>query len=128
MGAAIKRIVMNRIKSKVADKVGSDSPFGTPDLGMPERVYSDRDQPKLDQFKSLATDPMQFVKNRFIDRLEGRREAAAGVLNPQRFIRTRLVDEGLDPEDIDSILSTMNFKRNGEEITQTPGVSRGILG
>lgn len=122
MGQAVKAIVMNRIKAKIADRVGDASGFG-----MPGGAVGAQGASKLDQFKSLATDPMQFVQDRFNDRLEEKREQAMGVLNPGRMIRNQLIDQGVPEEEIDRILSTMNFRRNGEEIT-TPGVSRGILG
>ena len=123
MGQAVKAIVMKRLQSKIADKVGDVNGFG-----MPESAIGDQGASKLDQFKSLATDPMQFVQDRFNDRLEEKREQALGILNPQRTIRNQLMERGVPEEEIDRILSTMTFSRNGEEITETPGVSRGILG
>jgi hypothetical protein len=44
------------------------------------------------------------------------------------MIRNQLIEQGLPAEEIDRILSTMTFARDGEEITDAPGVSRGILG
>lgn len=123
MGAAVQAIVMNRIKSKIAGKVGDADGFG-----MPGGAVGDQGTSKLEQFTSLADDPMQFIQDRFNDRLEEKREQAAGILNPRRMIRNQLIEQGLPEEEIDRVLSTMTFARDGEEITDTPGVSRGILG
>lgn len=123
MGEAVKGIVMNRIKSKIAGKFGDSDGFG-----MPGGAVGDQGTSKLEQFKSLADDPVQFIQDRFNDRLEEKREQAAGILNPRRMIRNQLIEQGLPEEEIDRILSTMTFARDGEEITETPGVSRGILG
>ena len=123
MGEAVKAIVMNRIKSKIAGKVGETGGFG-----MPGGAVGDQGTSKLEQFKSLADDPVQFIQDRFNDRLEEKREQAAGILNPRRIIRNQLIEQGLPEEEIDRVLSTMTFARDGEEITETPGVSRGILG
>jgi len=113
MGAAIKAIVMNRIKSKIGERSGEVADVATN---------------KVEQFNSLADDPMQFIEDRINDRLEEKRERAAGILNPRRTIRNQLIEQGIPEEDIDRVLSTMTFSRDGEEITETPGVSRGILG
>ena len=123
MGATIKTIVMNRIKSKIGERVGDVGGFG-----MPGGAVGDQGTSKLEQFTSLADDPMQFIQDRFNDRLQEKREQAAGILNPRRMIRNQLIEQGLPAEEIDRILSTMTFARDGEEITDTPGVSRGILG
>ena len=123
MGAAVKAIVMNRIKSKIGERVGKVGGFG-----MPGGAVGDQGTSKLEQFTSLADDPMQFIQDRFNDRLEEKREQASGILNPRRMIRNQLIEQGLPEEEIDRVLSTMTFARDGEEITDTPGVSRGILG
>ena len=123
MGAVIKTIVMNRIKSKIGERAGNVG-----GLGMPGGAVGDQGTSKLEQFTSLADDPMQFIQDRFNDRLEEKREQAAGILNPRRIIRNQLLEQGIPEEDIDRVLSTMTFSRDGEEITETPGVSRGILG
>ena len=123
MGQVLKTIVMNRVKSKIAGKVGEAGGFG-----MPGGAVGAQGDSKLEQFTSLADDPVQFIQDRFNDRLEEKREQAAGILNPRRIIRNQLIEQGFPEEEIDRVLSTMTFARDGEEITDTPGVSRGILG
>ena len=121
MGQVLKTIVMNRVKSKIAGKVGGA-------FDMPGGAIGAQGDSKLKQFTSLADDPVQFIQDRFNDRLEEKKEQAAGILNPRRIIRNQLIEQGLPEEEIDRVLSTMTFARDGEEITETPGVSRGILG
>jgi hypothetical protein len=124
MGAAVAAIVKNKIKAKIGEKAGGKNQFGFAG-GLFNKKLEDTAE-KVEGVKSLATDPMQFVKDRLDDRIAEKRERIDGILNPRRTIKNQLMEQGFPEDAIDSVLSTMSIRRDDEEIP-TPGVSRGIL-
>lgn len=123
MGETVKRAVLNRVKNKIGE---STNPKDVAEFRLNKLLEPTRDKLKMTQ--SLADDPLAFIKQRIEGQTIEKAEQEAGILNPRRMIRNQLLEEGFEAEDIDRILSTMTFVRDGEEITETPGVSRGILG